>query len=177
MPPSTVTRLPARSSDTTPVEAVQRQVGPGRVGDVVEAVARTEHAKLAGGTDRFLRVFDRDGRQQSFGAVGEVSRPVRPARLRFSVRRDNHFPALEPSPADVAACSTISLLQDRGARAASGGGGTSWPIHTVMPAPERASSNRCRRLSRTICVYWIPFPRPAGAGLAGDDNCGRDTPA
>ena len=58
------------------IESGEGDLGCGRVGDGVEAVAAAERAELGGGLHQLLGFFDGLGSEQVVGVVGEVSGPV-----------------------------------------------------------------------------------------------------
>ena len=58
------------------IEAFERNMGAGRIGDVVEAVARADDPHFIGGSYSLLRLLDRGGNEEPIGTVDEVSGPI-----------------------------------------------------------------------------------------------------
>lgn len=58
------------------VEVVHGELVRGAVGDGVEGVSAAQGAKLVRGLDDLLRLFDRLGRVEAVGVVGEIAGPV-----------------------------------------------------------------------------------------------------
>ena len=82
MPPSIVTVPPRRIDLDDPRQPGERQVVAGRVGEVVERVARPEDAHRGRRPDRRLHGLDRLGLEEPPGAIRLVARPVPPRACR-----------------------------------------------------------------------------------------------